>query len=140
MNLVINNPESVDLTEFCNWLIIHMQEYIRKYLNEKHLIRVNEYLNTDLTFKTIYQVLTPLSAKDILIGSTYNLRVKKQLDRYIIEINPNITIPNTSAKFINIVKLINDGNLIINGYPIYDEMMQYFANNIDYYFNEYLEE
>jgi hypothetical protein len=81
-----------------------------------------------------------ISAKNILIGAVYNLRIRDTFNNIIIEINPNAMIPNTSAKFIDIVKLINYGNLSLQEYPIMDQIMNYFAININSYYNKYLKE
>ena len=81
-----------------------------------------------------------ISTSEVLKASTYNLIVKLQNNLYIIEIDPTVNIPNTSAKFINIISLINYGNLSCPAYSIYTKMMEYFANNLDYYYELYLEE
>lgn len=140
MNLIIDNPDSLPLTEFCYWLFPYMRQYIINHIDNRRLKRWDEFLNSNLSIKRRYQILNPISSRDILIASTNNLRVRNLKDRFIIDINPVVFIPNTEAKFINIIQLINYGNLTTQAYNLYSEMMTYFANNIDIYYNQYLEE
>lgn len=140
MNLVIDNPDNLNLDAFCQILITLMQNYIRTTLDTKQLIRFDAYLNNEDIIDYADRSNRLVSSKDILIGSTYNLVVIKDKDKYIIQLDNNINIPNTYAKFIDIVKLINYGNLALPAYPIYDNMMDYFAENLLEYYRIYLEE
>ncbi|WP_300924727.1 hypothetical protein [uncultured Clostridium sp.] len=81
-----------------------------------------------------------ISAKNILLGGIYNLRVRISGNNSFIEIDPSVIIPNTSAKFIDIVKLINFGNLDLQGYRIISDTMEYFAENINLFYNQFLKE
>lgn len=130
----------IDLTDFCNWLMPQIQEYLEKNINEKKLEKINIYLNGEKSILFDYSGKRILSAKNILLGGVHNLRVARILDKYTIEINPNILIPNTSAKFIDIVKLINYGNMSVQGYPIMTKTMDYFADNLNKYYLKFLEE
>ena len=138
--MTLNISTDKDLTNFCNWLIPKIQEYFIDSINVKKLELYNIYLNGNKVILFDYGGKRILSAKNILIGGIYNLIVKRTINKFIIEINPNIFIPNTSAKFIDIVKLINFGNMSLQGYPVVTETMDYFANNINKYYNEFLEE
>jgi hypothetical protein len=140
MNLIINNPDSLPLDEFCYWLIPYMQKYIKENIDVRRLKRWDDYINTNLALKNAYSIIEPISCKDIIIEATKNLRVYTQKDNYIIDINPVVFIPNTQAKFINIVQLINYGNLSLQGYKLFSDMMTYFADIIDLYYKMYLEE
>ena len=137
MNLIISNPENIDLDDFCEWLIPQIQRYLIASIDDNHLIRWDYYLNLGSTFLKTYRFDRPVSSKEILIAGSYNLIVKKQPEQYTIELNMNTIIPNSSAKFINVISLINNGNLSMQGYNIYTQVMDYIANNIDYYFKAY---
>lgn len=140
MNLVIDNPDNLDLDIFCEVLIKSMQNYLASEIDEDQLIRFDAFLNNNNIINYVDKSNRLLSTKAILIGSSYNLIVVKNKTNYTIELDPNVNIPNTYAKFIDIVKLINYGNLGLPAYPIYDNMMNYFADNIEDYFKIYLEE
>lgn len=143
MNLIIKNPDNLDLYNFCEWLIKQMQKYIQEYIEPNKLIAWDDYLNNKIKLKTTDGSLRLISSKDILISGSYNLIIKQTTNQYEITINPNVNIPNYYAKFIDIIKLINYGNINIQPYPIYDYMTDFIANNlIDYYhiYNEMEEE
>lgn len=139
MNLMIKNSENLDLDKFCNWLITCMQNYMRTAIDDRKLKTHDLFLNQDGKINFVVKQPFILSAKNILIASTYNLIVNKIQNQYVIEIDPNINIPNTYAKFIDIVKLINYGNLNLSAYAIYTKMMNYFAENLQEYYNQFIE-
>ena len=116
-----------------------MQDYIQKYIDPNKLIAWDNYLNNQIKLKTTDNSLRLISSKDILIAGSYNLIIKKSSDQYEITINPNVNIPNYYAKFIDIIKLINYGNINTQPYPIYDYMTDFIANNLVNYYHIYNE-
>lgn len=137
MNLVINKGD-LEITNFSYWLIPYIQEFLINQINKRKLIKFDKFLNDNKIIYFNYKEDRIISSKNILIGAIYNLRVINKANEIIIEINPNSIIPNTSAKFIDIIKLINYGNLLLEAYPILDKTMEYFASNIDYYYEKYM--
>lgn len=136
MNLYILNSDSKDLDEFCVWLINKMQEHISYFINDGQLIRWDAFINSNNILGTDIAI----DIKSVLIDATYNLIYKKDsLNNYNIAINPNAVIPETSAKFINIIQLINYGNLQCQPYSVFDDLMNYFADRLEYYYDMYLE-
>ncbi len=140
MELIIENPNNLNLDAFCSYLISEMIEYIDNTINDNQLIRFDSYINNNLKIKFIDKFPRLLKSRDILITAVQTLYYVKQGDDYIIKINPNNFIPNTYAKFIDIVSLINYGNMQLQSYPIIDEMFDYFAANLNQYYNDYLKE
>ena len=140
MELIIENPNNLNLDAFCSYLISEMIEYIDNTINDNQLIRFDSYINNNLKIKFIDKFPRLLKSRDILITAVQTLYYVKQGNDYIIKINPNNFIPNTYAKFIDIVSLINYGNMQLQSYPIIDEMFDYFAANLNQYYNDYLKE
>lgn len=140
MELIIDNPDNLDLNNFCSYLISEMIDYMENTINDSQLIRFNEYINNNLNIRFIDKLPRLLKSRNILITAVQTLYYVKQGNDYIIKINPNNFIPNTYAKFIDIVSLINYGNIQLQSYPIIDEMFDYFANNLNQYYNDYLKE
>lgn len=136
----LNIDSDKDITNFCLWLIPKIKEYFVNSIDDRKLEKYNIYLNANKIVLFDYSEKRLISARSILIGAIYNLHLKHNLNHYVIEINPNSTIPSTSAKFTDIVKLINFGNMSLQGYQIVSDTMNYFANNINNYYNSYLEE
>lgn len=138
MNLHISNEDELDLNGFCNWLIEQMQIYMQSNIDERQLARFDAFIFNNQIIRTIDNSNRYISCKSILIGSTYNLIFEKTSNEYIISINPNINIPNTYNKFIDIVSLIDSGNLSLPSYSIYSDMMEFFAKDLQLYYEEYI--
>ena len=140
MQLIIENKIHIDLTNFCTYLIKQMQEHMLILLNPLKIDRFNNYLETLPLTKFPYNKRKILSMRDILIGSTYNLKVTQHWNEYKIEIDPTSLVYGTFLKYIDLVKLVNYGNLQLAPYPIYDELMNYFAEHLEEFYEEYLKE
>lgn len=137
MNLVINNELEEDITDFCNWLIKDIQSSFKGFIDANQLIRFDDIINNSIEFKQLPRYINPI---EIIIGSMYNLRLAVNNSVYTIEIDPNINIPDTYTKFIDIARLVNFGNLTVNPYPIFTEIFQFYADNLNDYFLIYLSE
>lgn len=137
MNLVINNPDNLDLNKFCKWLITKMQEYIRGSIDKRKLEKFDTYFNENVKLNWIDGRQRYLSTYDLLIIGTYNLVISKSASTYIIQLSTTALYPNSYNKIINLIKLVNNGNLVLQNYPIYDTMMKHFADELDDYYNEY---
>ncbi|MGM9544317.1 MAG: hypothetical protein ACI3T9_04975, partial [Romboutsia timonensis] len=110
MNLIITDVKGKNINKFVNWIIEQIQTYFIGSIKNSKLIKFDDYLQDfDWGFKDNKKHY--ISTKQIIIGAIYNLRYKKSQDTYTIEIDPNILIPNTTAKFIDIAKLVNYGNV-----------------------------
>lgn len=140
MELVIYKDSGLDLKGFCNWLLPKIREYIVDNLNNDKLIYIDRYLNDSNIIRFKYNQRRIIRARDILITASYILKIKEEKDKTIIHISNNELIPNTEAKFIDIVKLINYGNLSVSGYNLYDRCMEFFAKNIRTFYEEYIGE
>lgn len=144
MELIIDNEDTdIDLTEFCNFLIDKMKLYMSGNIIESKITSFDIYLN-DPESKAISWINEDekyiISTKKLLISSIYCLEVTKYENTYKIALNNDQYIPNTSAKFIDIIKLINYGNTLLFAYPIYDDMMKWVSDNLNSFYKTYLEE
>ena len=126
-----------DLSKFCEWLINKIQLYFISEIDDKKCAKFNEFINQNMRWKFQPRLI---STKDILKGCIYNLRYYQTGNKFIIDINPNIYIPDSYNKYISIARLINYGNLSVSPYPIFTETFKYFDDNAHIYFQEYLEE
>ena len=97
MNLVIDNPDNLDLDIFCEVLIKSMQNYLASEIDEDQLIRFDAFLNNNNIINYVDKSNRLLSTKAILIGSSYNLIVVKNKTNYTIQLDTNVNIPNTYA-------------------------------------------
>ena len=134
MNLIIESK--IDITKFCEWLIKEIQNYMQLNLNKQKASKFDEYINEHV----LMYPKRLLSSSEIIIAAAYNLIIRKSQNSYIIELDPNRFIPNTSAKFISIINTINYGSLTLAPYPIFTETFNHFSNNIEEYLDIYLKE
>lgn len=136
MNLKILDIQSKNFDSFIEWLIKQIQQYFIGSINPDKLIIFDIYFK-DFNWGFKDKRTHFISTNQLLISTIYNLRYTKSMDNYTIDINPNVIIPNTSAKFIDIAKLINYGNLEVPAYPIFTDTFDYIADNFEFFFNEY---
>jgi hypothetical protein len=118
MYLELESSSNESLYDFCNYIIVKMQDYLQNSINENKLKKFNDYINSNKIVKFVDKIDRYVNCVNILIASTYNLIILKSNKTYIIKINPNANIPNTYAKFIDVVKLIDKGNMSLSSYPI----------------------
>lgn len=140
MNLIIENPDNVNLNDFCSWLKPIIIDYANNAIIDKKLVRFNKYVNNDINIKWFANKPLKINCKDVLLAGLNNLVYKRQGNDYIIEIDANNYIYNSSAKFIDIIKLINYGNMVLSAYPIVDKIFDYITENLETYYSQYLQE
>ena len=138
MELIIDNPDGMDLHGFCEWLREFMFEYIADNLDEGKLIVFDDYVNTKMNL--VWQgPKRHISVKDLMLSVPANLICLHQLNYSKFMIDSNIIIPNTAAKFINIINLINYGNMDLPSYNFIDEMFNKIAENLNAFYDIYLQ-
>lgn len=141
MELELKNDNNLELDDFCNWLILEMRKYMSSSLDYGKLIPFNNYINDSdinaIKWNDKDKAYT-ISVRELTLWAFDYMVVKKEGNDYIIKFDNNALIPDTSTKIIDIIKLINYGNLTLFAYPIFDEMTDFFALNIDSYLDKYI--
>lgn len=139
MTLTVDNPDRLDLDGFiAEKLIPEIQEVFPSMINDGKLISVNDFVNNTLK-------LSPqgrwINVKDVLLSAIYNLIYTEMPDgSYVISIDSNQIVPDTRAKIIEVAQLVNYGNMSVPSYPIFDEVFNFFADNLNDLYIEYVEE
>ena len=139
MTLTVDNPDRLDLDGFISErLIPEIQEVFSSMINDGKLISVNDFVNNTLK-------LSPqgrwINVKDVLLSAIYNLVYTEMPDgSYVISIDSNQIVPDTRAKIIEVAQLVNYGNMSVPSYPIFDEVFNFFADNLNDLYIEYVEE
>lgn len=125
--------------DFGEFLIVKIKELLLLNINEPRLILLNNYINNEIiAFKSIYR--KHISAQEIILLGLQHLKVSESPTNILISINSNIFIPGYDRiKLLDACKLINYGNSEIKGYPIFTNTFTKIVNEIDDYYNEYLE-
>ena len=139
MELVLNNNSGDDLTEFIKWLMPQIVDYFIDSINEDQTDRIDAYLNGD---GSIGEKLSKrISSYNILVGAMNYLTYSHVDERvYRIFIDPNAYIPNSQLTFARMVQLIDEGNLQLSSYPVWTKTIEYFDENVNDLYDEFLEE
>lgn len=137
MQLVIENPKGLRLDSFCEWLIPKISEALYSNIDSKKLIPFNNYINKyNIVNWTLYR--RPIMCSEIIyLGMNY-LVYHKTNNSYIIEIDSNINIPNSTTKIISLCNLINYGNMSLNAYPIFDKATDIIAEDLPNLYAKFL--
>lgn len=101
------------------------------------------YINIDISKLVQAQSFIELVDKNINLEDVFYfslncLTVKKYDSKLEIVFNESIKIPQTNIKLIDVIRLINFGNIIVAPYPIYTNMFNYFNKNINVYYDRYI--
>lgn len=136
MILQIDDPERIIDRVFISKLIYRIKNKIIVSIDNKKLLKLNEYLNNNPVYKNIYN--KHIDAKKIIIEAANSLQFNQNSSNYIIYINPNIYAHGLDrVKLNSLCKLINFGNVEITGYSIFTDIFKYFADNIQDYLDLY---
>jgi hypothetical protein len=122
--------------DFIKWLKSNMSDKIKSSIDEKKLIRWNDYLNSGevIEFTSRKNIL----AKEVIYLGADNLVVSELPNKFIISINNKKFVNGLKmVKIDTLCKLINYGNASIKGYPIFSDVFNEVANNIDMYIEVY---
>lgn len=139
MTLTVDNPDRLDLDGFISEkLIPEIQEVFPSMINDGKLISVNDFVNNTLKLSLQGRWI---DVKDVLLSAIYNLVYTEMPDgSYVISIDSNQIVPDTRAKIIEVAQLVNYGNMSVPSYPIFDEVFNFFADNLNDLYIEYVEE
>ena len=131
MQLIVPNSSETDQKPFIIFLINKLKKYLIENLNEKEIYRWNDYLKkARIAWGSINPKFQP-SVKNILIGAASNIIYEDFRNEYIIKIDENQYIPDTSVKYVSICNLINDGCLDMMGYPVFTNGENYIIKNFN---------
>lgn len=137
MKLRIYDPQKILDRPFIVWLMTQIRNKVLMECNLKKLEHWDVYFNSETVYKSIYK--KRIFTKDIITAGISNLHYLLTDDGFFISINPNIYTPGLDRiKLISLCKLINFGNQQILGYPIFTDIFQEIADNINDYVEKYL--
>ena len=142
MFLEIINKENLKLNGFCDYLIPLIQEYAEDE-NNWDLDQIEKWDNELIVSQLNWAVdatNTPIVPKVKYIINQYfdNLKYTNTLGNYLITSDKNLLLNYTDITIDSLASRINDGILDEKGYPYFDEVFQYFADNLQEYFDAYL--
>ena len=120
----------IDEYKFIVYIKGEMQSYIEHSIISNRLVPFDQYFadNEDI-FSENNKIL---SAKQIVLLGSQNFVIKEFPERYEIFIDKNKVMPNFNQfKIYDLCCLINDGNLELQPYPIFNECVNYINQHIN---------
>lgn len=136
MNLLIENKDNLDLIPFAYWLQGKISKYLDDNIDEAKLNVIQAYVDMNDIIKH-KDKKTHITLRDILIIAPYNLIVS-QVDSFVdMHIDPKMLAPFTWTPLIDIIQLINYGSLSIDAYPIWSYTLQFFADNLQEFYEQF---
>jgi len=124
---------------FNKYLVDKMYFWMSSNLNPEKLNQLQLFVNSDPIFKSIY--IKHIDLKEICYVAIQTLRfdIYRSANRVKVTVNPDLKIYGLDTiRIIDIVNLINYGNLFVKPYPIFSEMFGYFNNHIYDIYNMYI--
>ena len=143
MYLRIGNPDNLDLEEFAYWL----KDQILDFINDESIKDIELenlwskfFEENDLGWaRDEFGNPTPPTINHLLNIYFNNLIIKKQENDYLITNDSNIKLRNTNLTIDALTALMNYGTLAVPPYPYIDDVFQAFENNLQTYYNIWLE-
>ena len=142
MFLRIENPDGLDLSDFCNYLIDLIIDYANNPNNVNTALadKWTEYFNsTDLGWVR--------DVSDNAISPSFYVIVNLYFDElyyyelngaYFITSDPNQLLNSTRLTIDSLATMINDGTIGMKGYSYFDQVFNYFAGNLKSIFENYV--
>lgn len=144
MFLEIQNVDGIDdAVYFVGWLTDRITEYALNTANmNPALMKLwDEYFKENDLGWVKDSTDTPIPPSTSYIISEYftNLVIDQPGNSFIITTDPDNMLRNTGLAIDTLAAIINNGNLSTKAYPYFDEVFDYFADNIDSYYAEWRE-
>lgn len=142
MFLKILNPDEEDLTDFCNWLIPKIKEYANNQVHWNQEL-VNEWVSyfNEYDFGWSRDVANqPVVPSFAFIVDSYfsSLATYKTNGAYFILANENLLLNYTDIAIDSLASMINNGTVDKKGYSYFEDVFQYFADNLSSYYDSYI--
>ena len=122
---------------FVDMLIYKMKDWFNANFDSKKLTLAQEYVDSAPQYKSIF--IKKIDLVECCYIALNNLKSEHYSARYVIRLNDDV-LYGTTIKLKEIINLITYGNLVVKPYPIFVNMFNFFQNNIDEYYNEYIKE
>lgn len=134
---LIIKKENVNDIDFVYAVSNYITRYISGMLDLRRLKAFDDYINTN---KLFYTPLTAyISTRNALLICADNLVINETTFEYRICLDDVLIYPNSSAKVIDICKMVNYGNSELLAYPLISDAFHYAQKNVRMLYNLYME-
>lgn len=132
MNLFISNDKVVD-SGFIPYIVTALKAYLCEHISTDSLERWDAYLKNlndiSLSGKTAYEI--------VVLGIK-NIDAKKENKGFEIGIKNGENSSEILAKLYEVCKLINSGNLTVNGTFLFTNAFEHFNSHLSQYIVHYI--
>lgn len=136
MQLKLLDPNKFVDVAFGKWLIRHIQVQLLTNIDTKKLLRWDKYLTESNKIPRLYN--KQYRAEDFIIIAVNNLICTGTDGEIVIKINPVIMAPGLDRiKLVDLMRLINYGNIQQKGYPLFSDTFREVSNSINSYLQSY---
>ncbi len=133
-----NIPENQRLP-FCEYIINKLSETITNLGDLSKFKVMEKYINDNNYIAWIAKKNDYITVSDLYRLAVSNLEIKdRDKVKYQISINTNENIPNSYTSIISIISLLEYGTLSMRKIGLLTEYMKDIADNLDYYYDEFL--
>jgi len=122
--------------EFLEFVLLKMKQRLYSQLDVNKLRKAEEFFNKYSRYKSVYKKY--ISAREVVISGILNIEYKVTGNKIVFEINSVQIFPSTDAKLYEMCKLINNGNLLLRGYPIFSSTFDYFKEHLNEYYDLFI--
>ena len=136
MQLKINDNSNLLNSRFANWLCKRLFFNIVEYIEKDNDVfdKFDSYIEKNNTFSILGN--TSISSKKLVIEGARRFICKGS--PLILQIDPTVYVPGLDRVLLNtFCKFINFGNIGIKGFPVFTDVFEEAAENIDKLVEEY---
>lgn len=144
MELIVGDPDNIGLYDFTDWLC----DVISDFVDDNNLRipslekKWDEFFEkTDMGWqKDDTGNPVPPTVSFIINQYFHNLVIKKKSSDYIITTDSNLFLTGTSLTIDELASIINNGNMGMPAYSYFNDIFQFFADNLSSFYEYFLEE
>ena len=137
MELRLRDSASIIDESFAVWLRSHIKVKLISSINKYKLVNWDKYLNESENVSRLYKD-KKYKASEIIMFAASKLVCTSVRGEVVISFKKNTFVPGFDRLDLNnIIKTINYGTVDIKGCPIFSDVLNNFAKNIDTYASMY---
>ena len=132
MKLIIKNCDDM---QFIGYLISFLRKYLRNSVYKMKSRKLDEYLASYDRYITSKGYIT--TSRDIVFQASQHLKYQRYKNKIEIYIDDKIYYPGLNVTLDELCRLINYGNLSVQGSKIFTDSYSYVVNHIVFLYAKY---
>lgn len=134
MQLEIENSDNIDLKDFCEYLCTKLFIYAKTYDTSNSVLsgKWDDYITT------LYRGEKHPTVQDIFQQYFSNIIYFSIGNNYVLQCDRNVKLKGFNESVDTLARLINYGTLDMQKYPVFDNVLDYFASNLDVFYTAWM--